>query len=73
MKRCILYHATCLQAMSRPAYNAVLHYAKAKPAIIFAPTRRHAKQMALDLMTYTAGDANPGRFLKVLICHASFY
>ena len=55
--------------MSRPAYNAVLHYAKSKPAILFAPTRRHAKQMAVDLMTYTAGDANPARFLKVCAVH----
>jgi superfamily II DNA/RNA helicase len=51
--------------MSRPTYNAILQYAKSKPAIVFAPTRRHAKQIAADLMTYTAGDANPTRFLKV--------
>lgn len=51
--------------MSRPTYNAVLQYAKAKPAIIFAPTRRHAQSIATDLMMYTSGDGAPSRFLKV--------
>ena len=54
-----------MQAMSRPTYNTVLEYAKAKPAIIFAPTRRHAQSIATDILTYTAGDAAPTRFLKV--------
>lgn len=55
----------CLQAMSRPTYNTVLQYAKAKPAIVFAPTRRHAQAVATAMLTYTAGDAAPTRFLKV--------
>lgn len=56
-----------VQAMARPTYNAILQYAKSKPAIVFAPTRRHAKQMATDLMTFTASDGTPGRFLKVCL------
>lgn len=60
-----LTHAWLMQAMSRPTYNTVLQYAKAKPAIIFAPTRRHAQAIATDILTYTAGDAAPTRFLKV--------
>lgn len=51
--------------MSRPTYNTVLQYAKSKPAIVFAPTRRHAQAIATDILTYTAGDAAPTRFLKV--------
>jgi pre-mRNA-splicing helicase BRR2 len=51
--------------MARPTYNAVLQYAKAKPAIVFAPTRRHAQSIATDFMMYTSGDGAPSRFLKV--------
>jgi pre-mRNA-splicing helicase BRR2 len=54
-----------MQAMSRPTYNALLHYARAKPAIVFAPTRRHAAAIATDLMTYASGDGTPERFRKV--------
>lgn len=55
-----------MQAMSRPTYSAITTYAKnGKPAIVFAPTRKHAKQMATDLMTYAAGDSLPFRFLQV--------
>lgn len=51
--------------MSRPTYSSILQYAKSKPAIVFAPTRRHAKQIAADLMTYAARDNAAARWLKV--------
>ena len=46
-----------MQAMARPAYSAVAAHARGgKPAILFVPTRKHARLTALDLLTYAAAD-----------------
>ena len=46
-----------MQAMARPAYNAICnHAAGQKPALVFVPTRKHAKLAALDLLTFAAAD-----------------
>lgn len=45
------------QAMSRPTYSAICsHAAGQKPALVFVPTRKHARLAALDLLTYAAAD-----------------
>ncbi|KAK9842537.1 hypothetical protein WJX81_005041 [Elliptochloris bilobata] len=55
-----------MQAMARPAYSAVVAHARGgKPAILFVPTRKHARLTALDLLTYAAADGQPKRFLQV--------
>jgi pre-mRNA-splicing helicase BRR2 len=55
-----------MKAMSRPAYSAVLNHAGGgEPAILFVPTRTHARLTALDLLTYAAADGQPRRFLQV--------
>ena len=55
-----------MQAMARPAYSAVVAHARGgKPAILFVPTRKHARLTALDLLTYAAADGQPTRFLQV--------
>lgn len=50
--------------MSKPTYAAISHHCgsgpTARPAIVFVPTRRHARQAALDLLTYAASDGEPG-------------
>ena len=54
-----------MQAMARPAYSAVVGHARGgKPAILFVPTRKHARLTALDLLTYAAADGQPTRFLQ---------
>lgn len=54
-----------MQAMARPAYSAVVAHARGgKPAILFVPTRKHARLTALDLLTYAAADGQPTRFLQ---------
>lgn len=54
-----------LQAMSRPTYAAICaHAGDTKPVIVFAPTRKAAKQVTADLLTYAAADRAPLRFLK---------
>ena len=50
--------------MARPTYAAVVTHAPgAAPAIVFAPTARHARLAALDLLTHAAADGAPTRFL----------
>ncbi|GIL50154.1 hypothetical protein Vafri_6292 [Volvox africanus] len=52
-----------MQAMSRPTYSAIsTHAAGQKPALVFVPTRKHARLAALDLLTYAAADGEPLKF-----------
>ena len=52
-----------MQAMARPAFSAVCrHAAGGKPALVFAPSRRHARLAALELMTMAAADGDAHRF-----------
>lgn len=52
-----------MQAMAKPAYYAVSrHAASGAPAIVFVPTRKHARMAALDLLTYAAAEGNPTKF-----------
>ncbi|CAG9460374.1 unnamed protein product [Pedinophyceae sp. YPF-701] len=54
-----------MQAMSKPAYNAVAtHAGSDKPVLAFVPTRKHARLLCLDLLTFAAADGEPSKFLK---------
>ncbi|GJY73501.1 DExH-box ATP-dependent RNA helicase DExH12-like protein [Tanacetum coccineum] len=47
-----------MQAMSKPTYTAIVQHAKnKKPAIVFVPTRKHARLTAVDLMTYSSAES----------------
>lgn len=52
-----------MQAMTKPTYTAIVHHAKKQePALIFVPTRKHARLTALDLVTYATvngGEKSP--------------
>jgi pre-mRNA-splicing helicase BRR2 len=49
--------------MSRPSYSAITQHAqRGKPALVFVPTRKHARMLALDLLTNAAADGEPSRF-----------
>lgn len=55
-----------MQAMAKPAYNAICtHTAGSKPALVFVPTRKHARLTALDLLTFAASNGQPQQFLHV--------
>ena len=55
-----------MQAMSRPCYSNIVMYAgEDKPAIVFVPTRKHARLTTLDLLMYAAADGRPSQFLQV--------
>ncbi|XP_031472990.1 DExH-box ATP-dependent RNA helicase DExH12 [Nymphaea colorata] len=46
-----------MQAMTKPTFTAVVQHAKnGKPALVFVPTRKHARLTALDLVTYATAD-----------------
>eukprot|EP00252_Welwitschia_mirabilis_P011890 TRINITY_DN2641_c0_g2_i1.p1 TRINITY_DN2641_c0_g2~~TRINITY_DN2641_c0_g2_i1.p1 ORF type:complete len:1287 (-),score=253.33 TRINITY_DN2641_c0_g2_i1:150-3629(-) len=46
-----------MQAMTKPTYTAIVQHAKGgKPALVFVPTRKHARLTALDLVTYASAD-----------------
>ncbi|XP_068647248.1 DExH-box ATP-dependent RNA helicase DExH12-like [Aristolochia californica] len=47
-----------MQAMVKPTYTAIVQHAKIdKPALVFVPTRKHARLTALDLVTYSSVDS----------------
>lgn len=54
-----------MQAMARPCYSAIATHAQDKPAIVFVPSRRHARQTAIDLWTYASADGKGDKFLQV--------
>ncbi|CAM6121733.1 unnamed protein product [Calypogeia fissa] len=46
-----------MQAMTKPTYTAIVQHAKVgKPALVFVPTRKHARLTAVDLVTYSMAD-----------------
>ncbi|KAJ7515579.1 hypothetical protein O6H91_22G019200 [Diphasiastrum complanatum] len=57
-----------MQAMTKPTYTAIVQHAKGgKPAIVFVPTRKHARLAALDLVTYATADSGErSHFLQCL-------
>lgn len=59
-----------MQAMARPVYAAITQHAaprdgveELRPAIVFVPSRKHAKLAALDLLTFVSSEGAPHRFL----------
>ncbi|CAD7700973.1 unnamed protein product, partial [Ostreobium quekettii] len=54
-----------MQAMSRPCYSNIIMYGgEDKPAIVYVPTRKHARLTTLDLLMYAAADGQPSQFLQ---------
>lgn len=46
-----------MQAMTKPTYTAIVQHAQnGKPALVFVPTRKHARLTAIDLMAYSSVD-----------------
>lgn len=58
-----------MQAMARPVFAAITQHAaprdpaeEPRPAIVFVPSRKHAKLAALDLLTFASSEGAPYRF-----------
>lgn len=58
----ITHNASRLIAMAKPVYNSITRFSLHKPVIVFVPTRKQARLTAIDLLTYTAAEAQPNRF-----------
>lgn len=58
----ITHNASRLAAMAKPVYNAILRHAPHKPVIIFVPTRKQARLMAFNLLTFAAAEGQPSKF-----------
>ena len=41
------------------------HATDGRPAIVFVPTRKHARLTAMDFLAFAAADGEPSRFLRV--------
>ncbi|KAF0895374.1 hypothetical protein E2562_012405 [Oryza meyeriana var. granulata] len=53
-----------MQAMTKPTYTAITQHAKnGKPALVFVPTRKHARLTALDLCAYSSAEGGGTPFL----------
>lgn len=48
-------HANRLQVMAKPIYRAVSSLSNNQRAIVFAPSRKHAQMLAIDLIAFAAG------------------
>ena len=54
-----------MQSMARPCYSALINHGQDKPAIIFVPSKKHARQTAVDLWAYASADGKGDKFLQV--------
>ena len=61
------HNASRLHAMSKPCYLAILQHSPLKPACVFVASRKHAVNVAFEMVTYAAADEEPERFLQVNI------
>lgn len=50
-------------AMSKPCFTTIKTLSPNKPVIAFTSSRKHARRLALDLMTACASEGTPTRFL----------
>lgn len=56
------FHARQL-AMIKPTYQQIVTHSPDKPAIVFVPSRKQARRVAVDLVTYASAEDKPDRFL----------
>lgn len=59
---------TRITAMVRPVYSAVVRYGgrlEPKPVLIFVPSRRQTRSLAVDVLTYALADRQENRFCHI--------
>ncbi|XP_032222645.2 U5 small nuclear ribonucleoprotein 200 kDa helicase-like isoform X1 [Nematostella vectensis] len=59
----ITHTSSRLIAMTKPVYQAIMKHSPKKPAVVFVPSRRQTKLLALDILTFSGADNEPQRFL----------
>ncbi|CAG8503773.1 2964_t:CDS:2 [Ambispora gerdemannii] len=59
----IPHFASLMIAMAKPVYISITTYSSDKPAVVFVPSRKQSRLAAIDLLTFSAADGVPDRFL----------
>lgn len=54
-----------MATMNKPTYAALTTHSPNKPALVFVSSRRQTRLTALDLITFSAADGNPRKFLHM--------
>lgn len=65
----ITHTASRLIAMTKPSYQAIVKHSPRKPVIIFVPSRRQTKLLALDLVTFGGADSDGQRLVVVSVAN----
>lgn len=58
----ISHNASRLAAMAKPVYNSILRHSLRKPVIIFVPTRKQARLIAFEILTFATSEGKPNQF-----------
>jgi activating signal cointegrator complex subunit 3 len=53
-----------MATMNKPTYAAIMTYSPQHPALVFVSSRRQTRLTALDLVSFSAADGNPRKFLR---------
>ncbi|CAO2656748.1 Nn.00g055510.m01.CDS01 [Neocucurbitaria sp. VM-36] len=61
----IPHFPSLMMAMARPTYSAITQLSPDKPAMVFVPNRRQARNSAADLFNACVADEDDDRFLNV--------
>ncbi|CAF1042145.1 unnamed protein product [Adineta steineri] len=61
----ITHNASRLIAMAKPVYQAINRHSPIHPVIIFVPSKALSQSTATDIITFTIGEQNQGRFLHM--------
>lgn len=51
--------------MAKPAYLAIVEYAKERPVLCFVPSRKQCRLSASDILSYCLADQEESRFLNI--------
>ncbi|KAH8732787.1 pre-mRNA splicing factor [Phaeosphaeriaceae sp. PMI808] len=61
----IPHFPSLMMAMARPTYTAITQLSPDKPAMVFVPSRKQARNSAADLLATCVSDEDADRFLNV--------
>lgn len=61
----IPHFPSLMMAMAKPTYTAICQTEFDKPVIVFVPSRRQARNTAVDLLSYCVADDDEDKFLRV--------
>ncbi|KAF2482587.1 Sec63 Brl domain-containing protein [Neohortaea acidophila] len=60
----IPHFPSLMLAMTKPAYQSILQYAREKPAMVFVPSRKQVRATAQDMLAACIADDEEDRFLQ---------